>query len=107
MLHVPKIQRGQQKPRDGKSNKDQITRPRITIIPNPDASIKAQPITARKTQDNMSSLESRNPTTTGPKYSNTAEAQDKDFKTAIMNIIKDLKEDTHLLIKSMKTQTVE
>lgn len=58
-------------------------------------------------QDNMSSLMSGNLTTTGPKYSNTAEAQDKDFKTAIMNIIKDLKEDMNLLIKSMKTQTVK
>lgn len=68
MLYVPKIQKGQQKPRDGKSNKDQITRPRITISPNPDASIKAQPITARRTQDSMSSLQSGNPTRIGPLF---------------------------------------
>lgn len=68
MLHVPKIQRGQQKPKDGKSNKDQITRARITIIPSPDASIKAQPITARKMQDSTSSLESGNPTRIGPMF---------------------------------------
>lgn len=44
-LHDSKIQRG---PRNGKSNKDQITRPRTTIILNPDASIKIQPITAKR-----------------------------------------------------------
>lgn len=39
------------------------------------------------TQDNTSSLEPSNPTTAGPEYSNTAEAQEKDFKTASMKTL--------------------
>lgn len=52
--------------------------------------------------------EGSNHTVTGPEKSNLAEAQDKDFKVSIMNMFKDLKEDTNnALMKTIKTQTAE
>ena len=41
----------------------------------------------------MPLLETNNPITVGPKKCYKAKAQDKDFKVAIVNIFKDLKED--------------
>ena len=44
-------------------------------------------------QDNMSPLEPNNTTTAGPETWKAAEAKDKGFKRAFMNILEDLKED--------------
>jgi hypothetical protein len=41
----------------------------------------------------MSPLEPNNPTTVGPETWKAAEAKDKGFKRAFMNILEDLKED--------------
>jgi hypothetical protein len=41
----------------------------------------------------MSLLESSNPTTAGSENSNVAEAQEKDLKTAFLNILELLKEE--------------
>lgn len=44
--------------------------------------------TTNSNQDNISLLKSNNPTTVSPKKkSNIAEAQDKDFKIVIINIL--------------------
>lgn len=50
-------------------------------------------------QDNMSPLEPSYPTTTDTEYFNTAEAQEKDIKTACMKMMGDLKEQ---MIESLK-----
>lgn len=42
-------------------------------------------------QGNMSLLEPSNPTALGPEKCNVAEAQDKDLKLALMNMVEDLK----------------
>lgn len=56
----------------------------------------------------MSPLEFSSPAAISPQKYNTAEAQGKDFKIAIMNMFKILKENRIFqLIKSMKTQTLE
>lgn len=41
----------------------------------------------------MSPLETSNPTTVGPEKCNTVVAQEKDFKIAIMHMLKDINED--------------
>ena len=55
----------------------------------------------------MSPLEARNSATVGPKKCNIAEAQDKNFKIAIMNMLVVFKEEMNKFIKSIKMQTVE
>lgn len=42
-------------------------------------------------QDNMAPWEPRNPTVSDTERSNQAEAQDKDFPTTLMNMVKTLK----------------
>lgn len=44
-------------------------------------------------QDNIPPPETSNPIVIDAEQSNLAEAQDKDFQIAIMNLIEDLKED--------------
>lgn len=46
-------------------------------------------------QDSSLPSEPRNPITVGPERCNTAEAQDRDFKITIRNMVKDLKEDVN------------
>lgn len=58
-------------------------------------------------QVNMSLMEPSNPTALGPEKYNVAEAQDKDLKLALMNMVKDLKSQISPVKKFMKTQTVE
>lgn len=55
----------------------------------------------------MSLMEPSNPTALGPEKYNVAEAQDKDLKLALMNMVKDLKSQISPVKKFMKTQTVE
>lgn len=47
--------------------------------------------TTKNSQNGMSPLVSTNPTTVGLEKCNVAEVPDKDFKIAILNIIKNLK----------------
>jgi hypothetical protein len=50
--------------------------------------------------------EPSNPTTAGPEKCNIAEAEDKDFPRAVMNMFKDLREDMNKSINEIwKTQT--
>jgi hypothetical protein len=59
-------------------------------------------------QHNMPPPESSNPILLDSEKCNIAEAQDKDFKTVIMNMFKGLRENMNkFLIKSVKTQTIE
>lgn len=54
----------------------------------------------------MFSPELSNPATAGPEKYSVAEAQDKDFKIAIMNVCKDLKEEMNKsLNKACETLT--
>lgn len=54
----------------------------------------------------MSLLDPNNPTTMGPEKWNTAEAQENDYKMAIMNLFKDFKKIwINALMMSMKTIT--
>jgi hypothetical protein len=57
--------------------------------------------------DDMTSLESSNPATTGLEYFNIAEAQEKDLRIAFMNIIDGLKEEIKVLKEIYENQTVE
>lgn len=55
----------------------------------------------------MSLLELSNSTALGSEKCNVAEAQDKDLKLALMDMVEDLKSQINPVKKSMKTQTVE
>lgn len=57
------------------------------------------------TQDNVTRSESSNTTTVGPIKCNIAKAQDKKFKTAIVNMLKDLKEDMNRSFKEICKNT--
>lgn len=62
--------------------------------------------TINNSQDNIFPWEVSYPTTTGPEYYNIAEAQEKDFKTAFVNMAKILKEEINKsLDKIQKTHT--
>lgn len=52
--------------------------------------MKTEPVSS---QDNMSSLKPSNDTFTGPEYCNIAEAQGKELKVALMNMIDIFKEE--------------
>lgn len=56
---------------------------------------------------NMIPQEVSHSTVLGSKKSNLSGAQDKDFKTPIISMFKDLKEDRKNALKTMKTQRVE
>lgn len=59
-------------------------------------------------QDIMPSPEASQPIAIGPQKSNSTKAQDKDFKTAVVNMHKDFNEHlSNALMKAMKTQAVE
>lgn len=58
-------------------------------------------------QGNMSLLELSNPIALGTEKCNVAEAQDKNLKRALMNMVEGLKSQLNPVKKSMKTQTVE
>jgi hypothetical protein len=63
--------------------------------------------TINNSQDSMFPSEPSNSTTAGPKYSNIAEAQEKDFKTSCVEIIKVLKEEMNKSLDSRKTKEWE
>lgn len=55
----------------------------------------------------MPPLNTRNPTVTGPKKSNSAEVQDKDFKIAIINMFKVHEKDVDKWLNEDHESTVE
>lgn len=64
--------------------------------------------TTFNSQDKVLPPEPNQPTTAGPEKCNIAEAQDKNFIKAVMNMIKDLKEHMNKSInKILETQTAE
>lgn len=58
-------------------------------------------VKAHNRQDNMSLLESSNPTTVGPEKCHIAEAQVKDLKIGLVNMLEVLKEEMSRLIKEI------
>lgn len=55
-------------------------------------------------QDGLAPPEASNSTAAGPEECDVAEAQDKDFTTAIMHTFKDLRKSTNESLKSVKTR---
>lgn len=62
-------------------------------------------ITNMNNQDNMPLPEASNPIGISPEKNHLAEAENKDFKIAIVDMLKDLKEDMNALLKTVKMQT--
>lgn len=58
-------------------------------------------------QDNMPPLEANSPIEIGLEKDNSAETQDKDFKTAIMNMFKDFKGDINKYLSKKHENIVE
>lgn len=57
-------------------------------------------------QHNIPPLEANNPIVLGPEKGNLSKAQDKYFQTAIVNILKDLREDMNKYLNEYHENTV-